>query len=116
MMVVSVLTVTGYTLAVSGLALGIGTLYPQYGSENAAQIPTSFGGLVFMLLAVALLAAVIMLEAIPVVEYLRTLRSDGIGRISPGGVLAFTGAAVVAILAGWIPLRRAVHQLERLEA
>lgn len=116
MMAVSVLTVTGYTLAVSGLALGIGTLYPQYGSENAAQIPTSFGGLVFMLLAVALLAAVIMLEAIPVVEYLRTLRSDGVGRVGPGGVLAFTGAAVLAILAGWIPLRRAVHQLERLEA
>jgi len=116
MMWVSIATVAGYTLAVSGLALGIGTLYPQYGSENAAQIPTSFGGLVFMLLAIALLGAVIVLEAMPVIEYLRTLNDSGEGRIGPTGVLAFTGAAVVAIVMAWLPMSRAVRQLERLEA
>lgn len=116
MMWVSIATVSGYTLAVSGLALGIGTLYPQYGSENAAQIPTSFGGLVFMLLSVALLGAVIVLEAMPLVEYLRTVRAEGTGRIGPSGILAFTAAAVVAIVMGWIPMRRAVQELERLEA
>ena len=37
------------TLALAGLALGFGTLFPQFETENAAQIPTSFGGLVFMM-------------------------------------------------------------------
>jgi len=116
MMIVSVATVAGYTMAVSALALGIGTLYPQYGSENAAQIPTSFGGLVFMLLAVALLGAVIVLEAMPVVDYLRETSETGHATLGRSGIIAFTIAAVVMILMAWIPMRKAVQQLERLEA
>ena len=49
MLVVSVFTITFMTLAIAGLALGFGTLFPQFETENAAQIPTSFGGLVFMM-------------------------------------------------------------------
>ncbi len=116
MMTVSVLTVAGYTMSVSALALGIGTLYPQYDSENAAQIPTSFGGLVFMLLALALLGAVIVLEAMPVVDYLRETSETGSATLHRSGVVALTIAAVVMILMAWIPIRKAVQQLERLEA
>ena len=96
--------------------LGLGALYPQYDTENAAQIPTSFGGLVFMLLAIALLGAIIVLEAIPVVDYLAQVRAGEDPRLGTSGILAFTGAGVLAILTGWIPLQRAVAKLERLEA
>ena len=116
MMVVSIVTVVGFTLAVSGLALGIGTLYPQYDTENAAQIPTSFGGLVFMLLSIALLGAVIVLEAVPVVEYLQQVRADEQPAISVGGLLAYVTAAALMLAAGVIPMRRAARTLERLEA
>lgn len=116
MMAVSIITVIVFTLAASALALGIGTLYPQYDTENAAQIPTSFGGLVFMLLSIALLGAIIVLEAIPVVDYLAQVRAGEDPRLDAGGVLAFTSAGVLAMLTGWIPLQRAVAKLERLEA
>jgi ABC-2 type transport system permease protein len=116
MMAVSIATVIVFTLAVSALALGIGTLYPQYDTENAAQIPTSFGGLVFMLLSIALLGAIIVLEAIPVVDYLAQVRAGADPQLKPSGILAFTGAGVAALLTGWIPLQRAVVKLERLEA
>ena len=116
MMLVSIATVIVFTLAVSALALGIGTLYPQYDTENAAQIPTSFGGLVFMLLSIALLGVIIVLEAVPVVDYLAQVRAGIPPRLDAVGILAFTGAGVLAILTGWIPLRRAVAKLERLEA
>lgn len=115
MMLVSVATVTGYTLAVGGLALGVGTLFPQYDTENAAQIPTSFGGLVFMLLAVALLGAVISLEAIPVVDQLRAASTGEVAPIDLGGWLAFGGAAACCVTAGWVPMRLARQRLERLE-
>jgi ABC-2 type transport system permease protein len=116
MMAVSIATVTVYTLSIGGLALGIGALYPQYDTENAAQIPTSFGGLVFMLLAIVLLGGIISLEAVPVVEHLRSLRAGEGSSLTPEGVLAFTGAMVLAILSGWLPMRRAVRKLEQLEA
>lgn len=116
MMAVSLATVVGFTLSVSGLALGIGTLYPQYDTENAAQIPTSFGGLVFMLLAIALLAAIIVLEAIPVVDYLRQVREGADPVIAPEGMIAFVLAALLMLGAGWLPMRLAVRRLESLEA
>src|SRR6266516_2433399 len=57
MMIISLATLAGLTLAISAMALTFGTLYPQFETENAAQIPTSFGGLVFMMATIALLAA-----------------------------------------------------------
>ena len=116
MMAVSIATVVAFTLAVGGLALGIGTLFPQYDSENAAQIPTSFGGLVFMLLAIVLLVAIIALEAVPVLEYLEAYRATGAGTVSRRGWVMFGSAGALAALAGLLPMRLAVRQLERLEA
>lgn len=117
MMFVSVGTVLSYTLAVSGLALGIGTLYPQFDSENAAQIPTSFGGLVFMLLAIALLAGVIVLEATPVIQHLRAAQRGASGPgPSPVGWAMLAAAALACLAAGVIPVRMARSRLLQLEA
>lgn len=115
MMAVSVGTVLAYTLAVGGLALGTGTLYPQYDTENAAQIPTSFGGLIFMLLAIALLAAVIVLEAVPVTSYLRARQSRVAWSPSAFDVAAFVAAGACCIAATWIPVRLAAARLDELE-
>ena len=64
MFVLSVMTLALLTLAVAALALALGSAYPRFEVENAAQIPTSFGGLVFMMAAVALVALVIAVEAL----------------------------------------------------
>ena len=71
MMAVSLVTIVLYTLAASALALTFGVFYPQFGTENAAQIPTSFGGIVYMMRSLCLLAVVIMIEAFPVTAQLR---------------------------------------------
>ena len=71
MMAVGLGTIVLYTLAVSALALTFGVFYPQFSTENAAQIPTSFGGIVYMMTSLCLLAVVIMIEALPVTEQLR---------------------------------------------
>ncbi len=116
MMVVSVATVVAFTLSVGGLALGLGALFPQFETENAAQIATSFGGLVFMLLALALLGAVVVLEALPVTEDLRA-RQAGLagGQISSAGWIAFATAAVLCIIAGAVPMMLARRRLDSLE-
>ncbi|HET9274607.1 MAG TPA: hypothetical protein VFN96_00905, partial [Gemmatimonadales bacterium] len=77
MMALSLVTTVSYTLAVGALALGFGVLFPQFDSENAAQIPTSFGGLVFMMAAVVLITLIIVIEAVPVMEHLRAWRGSG---------------------------------------
>ncbi len=115
MMVVSLVTTVCYTLAVGALALGMGVLYPQFDTENAAQIPTSFGGLVFMMAAVSLLTVIIMVESVPVAQQLRTWQL-GEPAAPPASVI-FSMIAVVGIcaLAIVIPLQLGLKRLAAIE-
>ncbi|HSH76633.1 MAG TPA: hypothetical protein VLA09_13175, partial [Longimicrobiales bacterium] len=72
------LTMIGVTCALTALALGFGALYPNYETENVAEIPTSFGGLLFMMAAVIYLAGVVILEAWPVYSFVNS-RYRGVG-------------------------------------
>ena len=114
MFAVSVLTITMMTLALASLALGIGTLFPQFDTENAAQIPTSFGGLVFMMTAVALIAGTVVLEARPVYAYLRA-KTYGTPLDSTEMIIGFGLAAALCLVATIVPLRVARMRLETVE-
>ena len=115
MMAVGVLTILLLTLAISAMALCFGTLYPQFETENAAQIPTSFGGLVFMMATVALLAIVIVIESVPVYRYLSASFNHEPLHVTPIMVLAFGLAAAVCITATVLPLRIALRRMEEYE-
>ncbi|MBA3319531.1 MAG: hypothetical protein H0T50_15775 [Gemmatimonadales bacterium] len=115
MMAVSVGTILLYTLAASALALTFGVFYPQFGTENAAQIPTSFGGVIYMMTSLSLLALVIMLEAPPVAAQLRAVqRGESLG-VTPQ--LLLSGGAIVLILCGAtiLPLRLSAQRIETME-
>ncbi|MGD8726225.1 MAG: hypothetical protein PVH40_01205 [Gemmatimonadales bacterium] len=115
MMAVGVGTILVLTFAISAMALGFGALYPQFETENAAQIPTSFGGLLFMMTTVALLALVIVVEAIPVYRYVRA-NFDG-QPVTADGMMVGAFAAVILIggLATYIPLRIGLRKMEEFE-
>jgi ABC-2 type transport system permease protein len=104
-----------YTLAASALALSFGVFYPQFGTENAAQIPTSYGGVVYMMASLTLLAVIIMIEAVPVAAKLRAVQFgvEGTGSAQ----LFLSGIAVVAVCvsATIVPLRLSQKRLERME-
>ena len=114
MMVVSVLSITFMTLAIAGLAVGFGTLFPQFETENAAQIPTSFGGLVFMMSAIAVIGGVVMLEAKPVYSYL-SARAFGTEADPLQMTVGFALAAALCATATVVPITIARRRLEVLE-
>lgn len=116
MMFLSVLTIACFTMAAGSLALSLGVLFPQFETENAAQIPTSFGGLVFMMSAILLLAGIIIVEARPVAAHLQAYQNgtptDGFNRelwVAMAKVFLLCAAATV------IPLRQSLKRLEALE-
>ena len=115
MMVVGIGTIVLLTLAISALALAFGALYPQFETENAAQIPTSFGGLVFMMATVALLALVIVIESVPVYRYLRAAFDQEPLRISPLMIVAFLLVIGVCVACTVVPLRIALRKIEQFE-
>ena len=115
MMVVSLATICLLTLAISALALGYGALYPQFETENAAQIPTSFGGLVFMMTTVALLGAVIVALSQAVYRYVRAVYEGQPVAIDGRMIFWFTVAAAVCAAATVIPLKIGLKRMEQFE-
>ena len=116
-MTVSLVTIVVMTFAIAAMALGFGALFPRFDTTNAADIPTGFGGLLFMMTAVAYLAAVIALEAWPVYAVLQArLRGE---LLSTGSLVWLTaslsGAALLSGVAVWLPLRAAVRRVATLE-
>jgi len=115
MMILSLATMTALTLAISALALTFGTLYPQFETENAAQIPTSFGGLVFMMATIALLAAVLILLSRAVYTYVRAAWDGHVVGITLEMIVLFALAAALCTAATMLPLRMALRKMEAFE-
>jgi len=115
MMAVGAGTIVLLTLAISAMALGFGALYPQFETENAAQIPTSFGGLVFMMTTVALLAVVIVIEAVPVYGYLQAIYQGRPVRIDGTMVAAFAAVVAICVVATVVPLKVGLKKMEGFE-
>lgn len=114
MFAVSVFSIVFMTFAMCGLAIGFGTLYPQFETENAAQIPTSFGGLLFMMTSIAVIGAVIILEARPVYSYLGA-RVYGTQPDATGMVIGFGLALAVCVASTVVPISIALRRLESIE-
>src|SRR3989440_6392827 len=111
MMVMGLVTICGLTFAIAALALGFGALYPQFETENAAQIPTSFGGLVYMMATIALLAAVIVALWQAVYAYVRAVYVGEPVVVDGGMIFWFAVAALICAAATAIPLRIGLRKM-----
>ncbi|MBW3554370.1 MAG: hypothetical protein KY466_12705, partial [Gemmatimonadetes bacterium] len=116
-MALSLVTIVIMTFAIASLALGFGAIFPRFDTANAADIPTGFGGLVFMMTATGYLAAVIVLEAWPVYAVLSARMA---GTPLTGGAVATLVAGLAAALAVSaaaivLPLRAAVRRVGEVE-
>jgi ABC-2 type transport system permease protein len=111
-LVLTTVTMVGITFALTSLALGLGALYPNYETENVAEIPTSFGGLLFMMVAISYLAGVVILEAWPVYFYLQSRMAGGEAAVATLPLVAgVAGAGLLTALATWLPLRAGMHRV-----
>jgi ABC-2 type transport system permease protein len=115
MMIVGMVTICGLTFAIAALALGFGALYPQFETENAAQIPTSFGGLVFMMATIALLGAVIFVMWQAVYTYVRAVYEGQPVVVSAAMIGWFAVAAVLCAAGTAVPLWVGLRRMERFE-
>jgi len=115
MMIVGLVTICGLTLAIAAMALGFGALYPQFETENAAQIPTSFGGLIFMMATISLLAAVIVALWQAVYAYVRAIYEHQPVVIDAMMIFWFCVAGLICFVATVVPLRVGLKKMESFE-
>ncbi len=112
--VVSLTAITALVFPLAALALSFGTFYPRFDSENAAQIPTSFGGLLFMMSGIALIGVVAFLTGRPAARWV-VAQHFGWDRDPVQMVWPFVLAATICAACTVAPLRMARTRLERVE-
>jgi ABC-2 type transport system permease protein len=118
MMALGIGTVFMMTFGITAMGVGLGAVFPKFKHENVAQIPTGFGGIVYMLLTMLFIGVVITLEAWPVY---RIFTADTIGgHISPSGwamiSVSFLLVLIVNILALFLPMKAGLDRLSQREA
>ncbi|TMA37771.1 MAG: hypothetical protein E6J79_09300 [Deltaproteobacteria bacterium] len=111
------LTLVPLMAAVVSLGLAFGAAYPRFDTQNAAQIATGFGAILYMLACLGLIALVVALEAWPVSRLLWQARSiGGVPATQLAALLALAGGTGggTALGAFWVAKRRGLRALARL--
>ncbi len=116
MALVSLVTTLLLAVGVAGLGVGLGAVYPRFHVESATRIAGGLGGVVYMIAAMSLVVAVLVVEAWPTWWLYRGILS---GRLppTPGRVAAaaglVAGVVLLCLLAAWLPMRLGARRLER---
>ena len=66
MMIISATAIFFMTFGITSLGIGMGAIYPRFKHGNTAEIPTGFGGLIYMIYAMGLIGLTVILTARPV--------------------------------------------------
>jgi ABC-2 type transport system permease protein len=118
MMLLSTVTVLVMTCGITSLGIGIGAIFPRFRYENIAQIPTGFGGLLYMMLAMLYCVLIVVIEALPLELYMTAVASGLPLRAGQWCIIVCCVffICVLSAAACIVPMRIGLHRLSRLES
>jgi ABC-2 type transport system permease protein len=110
----SALAIAFMTLALVGLACGMGARYPRFHAESVTHVAGSYGGVAYMVSAVLFIVGTTALLAWPASTWLwydyRSLPVPPRARLWI--TAALVAAAVLSVLTFWTAMRRGIRALE----
>jgi len=117
MMWLGIATVFVMTFGITALGVGLGAVFPKFKHENVAQIPTGFGGIVYMLLTMLFIGIVITLEAWPVYKIFMAQTLGNNITITGWISIAISIVAVLAVnvMALFLPMKIGLERLKQRE-
>jgi ABC-2 type transport system permease protein len=110
----SVYSISATNFALSGLAVGLGSLYPNFQEDNPARIVSGMGGTLNFLLSLAYLVVVVGAQTI-VMQWrvMGVFHRPALFWWAFGGVIVFVGA--LSTVSTLLPMRLGLSNLERME-
>jgi ABC-2 type transport system permease protein len=117
MMTLSLITMGLMTFGIAAMGVGLGALYPNFAYDNAAEIPTSFGGAICMIFSVGFIGVAVMVEAWPIYAltmrtlYRGTATAPELSLIAPS-LLIVLALTIVAVI---VSLRLGLRNLEKMK-
>jgi len=118
MMFISMSTILLMTLAIGGLGIGLGAVYPRFKYDNIASIPMGFGGFLFMILALFLVTLTVLFEAWPLYLYLSDKvigRGFGVWEIIQT-CISFVLVVIINVVCFYVPLGIGIKKLEEAKS
>jgi ABC-2 type transport system permease protein len=103
------LAITIMTFTLTGLAVGLGTLYPNFKEENPSKIVSGFGGTFCLVLSFLYILGSVVLLAFA------SPWSATSAPTNPQIILCLSGFAVLSIALGWLPLHLGLRRLRSFE-
>lgn len=105
--------ITVMTLVLNSLAVGLGTLYPDFKETNPSKIVSGFGGTLCLVISFGYIAGSVGLLAVGTPWGWGT---TGLDEFDPGkAAFVWTLFLLISVLAGWLPLRLGVRRVEQVE-
>jgi ABC-2 type transport system permease protein len=105
------------TFALVGLATGLGARYPRFGAD-ATQAAGSYGGVMFMIVAVLLIIVVIALLGWPSSIYMMSKTGLARFRLTPDRlaiiVACFSAVVAICLATWWLAMRSGVRALDAM--
>lgn len=111
---VAVYSIIVTTFGLNGLAVGLGSLYPNFQEDNPARVVSGMGGTLNLLASMGYIALIVAAETV-IIQWraLEEFASPGMFYWALAGVLVFvTGLSIAAAV---IPLRLGLRNLEAAE-
>ncbi len=112
-LLLTLVSVAATTIALSGLAVGLGGLYPNFEEDNPSRITSGMGGTLNFILSMVFVTCVTIVQGV----LLQWRRSGDLSAISSAQATA-TGIAVITLLTlatWWIPMLLGARNLARIE-
>ena len=105
------------SLALAGLATGLGARYPRFAADNPQQVAGSYGGIAFMILAVLFVLVMIALVGRPTSVYLFSqLRGIPLSTRQQVIIVGCFSSAIALSLATWLgSMRSGVQALMEMD-
>jgi ABC-2 type transport system permease protein len=103
------LAIAVMTLTLTGLAVGLGALYPNLKEENPSKIVSGFGGTFCLVLSFLYILGSVVLLAIA--------SPMGSGRVPSRGefVSCVSGFLLLSLVLGWLPVRLGLRRVRNFE-
>jgi ABC-2 type transport system permease protein len=114
--VVGAVSIFFMSLALVGLATGLGARYPRFSADNASQVAGSYGGIAFMVVAVLYVLIIVVLVGWPSSVYLfhqvRHLPLGATERLEMYG--CFAAALLISLAVWWMGMKSGIQALSEL--
>lgn len=106
----------GMCLGLSGMAVGLGAVYPNFREDNPSKIVSGFGGTLNLICNMLFVLACVTLQALPFIAYQMNLPADFPGGgFRTGLLMSIGGVAVLSLFACLVPMQMGLRAIRRLE-